>query len=431
MDSRVPPHDLDAELALLASLLLDPEPIGEIGLNPEDFYDTRNRTIYTVMQNESARGGYLDVALLAKRCEDKGVSREYLVGLSTVVRAPTRTRMYAERVLERALARRLLYTADKVVDRCLRGDDASEVLDAAEASLMALGDAGTSDPADVMTNVATGIFADMATGRDESPALTTGFVALDYTLGGGLRGGQLIIVAGRPSMGKSSLAKCMAARLAAAGTSVGYFSMEEGRSDVASSIISILSGTPLQRVRSGQAIPGPELEMIRELAPREITDRIYLDDRAAATPAYIRSQARRMKRRHGVGALFVDYMQLMEAGLRQQGKREGEISYISRNLKALARELNVPVIALCQLNRKCEERTDKRPLLSDLRESGSIEQDADVVLLVYREHYYTKLSSDEKRAEVHVAKQRNGPTDRIGLDFFADRVTFCDMGWGD
>lgn len=428
---RVPPHDLEGEMAVLGSILLDGETMGLVVplLKSEDFYRPAHARIYEVMQHLYERGDALDVILVRRECERQGLLAEIgddvLARLVEVVRTPAHAEHYANIVREKAIARSLIAVASEIQQAAYADDrPGADLLELAESRVFELGDSRDHIGARDVKSLLNETFEELERGEGPREGIMTGYYEFDdYT--SGLRPGELIIVAGRPSMGKSSFALNVAMNAAVhGGKSVGIFSLEMTAQNIIRNMLCAKSGVPGQKMRRGGRFIGQaERERLQDAAGPMFESRLYVDDTPALTPMMLRAKARRLKSQYGLDMIMIDYLQLMEArgGLRGIDNRQQEISYISRSLKGLARELQVPVIALSQLNRDAEKREGNKPKLSDLRESGAIEQDADVICLLYRSWYYSRKDAEKLDAEVIIAKQRNGATGTVKL-LFRDEV---------
>jgi replicative DNA helicase len=432
---RVPPHDVEAEMAVLGSLLMDGEAMGAVAplLRPRDFYRSAHGRIYEVMQSLYDRGEPLDAILVFREIErldliEKTGGRDALATLASCVETPAHAEHYARIVREKAIARSLIGVASEIQQSAFaqegRGD---ELLERAEAAVFELGNQRDLGQARSVSALLHEAFDEM-----QSPGVVrgvrTGFFQLD-DMTGGLRAGELVIVAGRPSMGKSSFALNVAMNAALHdGKRVAIFSLEMSAKNIVRNMLCALARFNARELRrEGGRFLGPDdHRRLADAAGPLFEAPIFIDDTPSLTPTTLRAKCRRLQARGGLDLVVVDYLQLMEAmsHVPNVDSRQQEIAYISRSLKGLSRELEVPVVALSQLNREVEKRERGRPKLSDLRESGAIEQDADVICLLYRPHYYTRDESDLRLAEVIVAKQRNGPTGDVRLHFFAEWMRF-------
>jgi replicative DNA helicase len=431
---RVPPHSLEAEMALLGSVLLDGETMGFVAdaIEPGDFYRSQHGRLFEVMQSLYDRGDPVDVLLVRGECERLGILEKigdsFLSQLAGVVGSPAHAEHYAAIVREKAIARGLISVATEIQRAAFAGESRGEdLVEFAEGKVFELGnrrDAGASKDVKTLLNET---FEEIERGEGPVEGVLTGFYHFD-DLTSGLRPGELIIVAGRPSMGKSSFALNVAANAAVqGGKSVAIFSLEMTAQNIVRNILCSKAGVPGTKMRrGGRFIGAPERRRLQEAAGPLFEARLFVDDSPSLTPTLLRAKARRMAAKGGLDLVVVDYMQLMDArgGVRGIDNRQQEISYISRSLKGLARELQIPVIALSQLNRDAEKREGNRPKLSDLRESGAIEQDADVICLLYRSWYYTRKDAEKLDAEVIISKQRNGPTGTVKLHFRDEFMRF-------
>ncbi len=431
---RVPPHHLESEMAVLGSILLDGETMGLIVplLKPEDFYRPAHGRIYEAMQTLYEKGDALDVILVRRECERQGllaeVGDDILARLAGVVRSPAHAEHYALIVREKAIARSLIGVTSEIQQAAFADDrSGEELLELAESAVFELGDSRESTGVQDVKSLLNETFEELEKGEGPNEGVLTGYYQFDdYT--SGLRPGELIIIAARPSMGKSSFALNIALNAAVhGGKSCAIFSLEMTAQNIIKNMLCAKSGVPGQKMRRGGRFLGKiEHERLQDAAGPMFESRLFVDDTPSLTPMMLRAKCRRIKAQHGLDLVLIDYLQLMEArgGLRGIDNRQQEISYISRSLKGLSRELQVPVIALSQLNRDAEKRENNRPKLSDMRESGAIEQDADVICLLYRSWYYSRKEDEKLDAEVIIAKQRNGPTGTVKLHFRADFMRF-------
>ncbi len=427
-------------------MLLDPKCMDEvvdiIGRNPEMFFTEAHGAIYDAILHTWDSKSSGDLALVIQYLQDRGQledcgGKNYLVELAENNPGPSAVAHYARTVASKARLRRLIWAAGQIAYDAVHapqmGDEHGvKALDRAEALLAEV--TATEPEAAKFVTLAEQITLDyerMVAGHTNG--VRTGYDELDRFLGGGIQRGDLIVLGARPSMGKTQLGLCIADQMCHAGTKVGFFSLEMSRGQLGQRQLSMRSGVSTVTMRDGSSSVEQHSRMQEALADiiGEPASPI-VDDMPGQTLMQLRSRARKMVRKLGVQAIFIDYLQLLTAPESQRESRQIEVATISRGLKALARELNVPVVALAQLNRGVEDRRDLRPRMSDLRESGSIEQDADVVLLLHREAYY-HLGDDEWKAEnpeklnlaeLIIAKQRNGPTDTVLLTFEPHTLRF-------
>jgi len=436
--TRTLPQNVEAEEAVLGSLLIDPDAILHVSafLLAGDFFVQRHKLIYQAILGLHERGEPADLVTLTDELE----RREQLstVGgaafLTSLINAtPTSIHVeYYGRIVERtAILRRLIDAAGQITRMAYQDvDDVDEVVDQAESLVFSVSERRTTRdlvPIQQLLNQYYARIEYLSEHPQELIGVPTGLVDLDRMLGGFQRS-DLIIIAGRPGMGKTSLALSIALQAALKwATRVGIFSLEMSSEQVVQRLISAQSGIDSQRLRLGD-IHDDEWLRFNEVAGQLSKTQIFIDDTPGLSAMEMRSKARRLHAEHGLDLLIVDYLQLMRGGdFRGESNRVQEISYISRSLKALARELNIPLIALSQLSRAVEARHDKRPVLSDLRESGSIEQDADVVLMIYRDDVYNPDTEIPNIAEIRVAKHRSGPTGILSAYFKKELAKFIDV----
>jgi replicative DNA helicase len=432
----LPPHNTDAEEAVLGSLLIDRDAVGRVAafLRPADFYRERNATIYAAMLALYERHEPVDFLTLSDELARTGRYDEvgglvYLSSLLSIVPTSLHVEHYGRIVERTATMRRLIRAAGRIAalgyDESLETDQA---LEQAEQALFAVAEKRLTRDFQKLADVLRAYWEQLLVAADVDrlqQGIPTDYKDLDKLLGG-LQRSDLIIVAARPSMGKSSFALCLARNAAVRfGAKVGIFSLEMSLLQLAQRLLFSESGVDSSRLRQanlGQTERRKLAEALGVLAAAPI----YLDDTPNVALGELRAKARRLHHEVGLDLLVIDYLQLIHGGGREN--RVNEISEISRALKALARELNVPVVALSQLSRAVESRSPHIPMLSDLRESGSLEQDADVVLFIYREEVYERDTENKGIAEIHVAKHRNGPTGQVSL-LWLDKVTkFVDLG---
>lgn len=421
------PQSLEAERAVLGGLMLDPAQVLIIAerLSPEDFFRESHGRLFGVMVDMAKDNEPTETAAVVEKIATKGLAEatgglDYILRLADDVPSTKNLGYFAEIVRQRAVARRLILSVDDISGRARSGElDLGELLDFAESSVFAVTQEGTSVDWEQLSEVVDRTFLEIQA-RAESGAevagVTTGFVDLDALLAG-LHPTDLVILAARPAMGKTALALNIAANAAASGAGVGVFSLEMSRAQLATRMLCSHARVDANRVRTGRLNKDRDWPRLTDAAEALYRLPLYIDDSAALTVTQVRSKARRLKTMNpDLAIVMVDYIGLMTGDPRQS--RERQVAMASQGLKALAKELNVCVIALSQLNRGVEMRDNKRPRLSDLRESGSIEQDADVIMFIYRDEYYNKENSPEPGvAEVLVEKQRNGATGRVKLAF--------------
>jgi replicative DNA helicase len=431
----VPPQNIDAEQAVLGTILLQEHSILKVVeiLTPEDFYRDAHKTIFRAMLDLFERREPHDLItvsdLLANRNKlDEIGGAAYLASLTDCIPFSGRLVHYAEIIRKKSVLRRLIQTSSDVAARCYEDqDDIDALVDEAEKTIFEIAQAKKRQGFQAMSDVVPKAFDRITRLFDRQEQITgvaTGFNELDR-MTAGLQPSDLIILAGRPSMGKTALAMNMVQHAAVIDKiPVAVFSLEMATEQLALRMICSLGRIDSQRIRTGRLLEKDWPDLTR--ATGILTEApIFIDDTAGIGILEMRAKARRLKSEHDIGLIVVDYLQLMQ-GRANTENRAQEISDISRSLKAMAKELEVPVIALSQLNRSLESRNDKRPQLSDLRESGAIEQDADVIAFIYRDEVYNKAEDNPNRglAEIIVGKQRNGPIGTVKLTFRADITTF-------
>ncbi|MDJ0974164.1 MAG: replicative DNA helicase [Planctomycetota bacterium] len=431
---RVPPNSEQAEMAVLGSVLLDGDVIGTLIpiIEPSDFYRSAHGRLYEIMRDLYDRGEPIDALLVFRELERQGAFDEvggadYLATLDEAVASPANAEHYARIVREKAIARSLISATTEIQQAAYaeegRGD---ELLELAEASIFDLGNRRDVQGAKNVKSLLNETFEELERGEGPMAGIETGFYQFDE-MTTGLRPGELIIIAARPSMGKTSLALNVAMNAAVAGKkNVAIYSLEMTAQNIVRNMLCAKARFSGHDLRKGRFIDDSRRADLAQAAGPLFEAGIFIDDTPTLNPSLLRAKARRIKAKHGLDMILIDYLQLMEAGTSRRSidNRQQEISYISRSLKGLARELEVPVIALSQLNRDAEKRPDNRPKLADLRESGAIEQDADVICLLFRKWYYSRQDTDKNQAELMIAKQRNGPTGTVNLHFFADYMLF-------
>jgi replicative DNA helicase len=440
-DALTPPHSVEAEQSVLGALLIDTTSWDQAAdiVSVEDFYRPDHRLIFEALAELSLGGRPGDVVTVAEQLERRGRLEEAggLAYLGTLARdTPTaaNVRAYAQIVRERALLRRLLEAGRAITASVFsdQGLSARELVDSAEAKVFEIAELGARSGSGIVRVSALlppliDKIDEWHTNPDKLRGLATGFADFDR-LTGGLRGGDLVIIAGRPSMGKTTLAVNMAEYAAVSPeskASVAIFSMEMPSEQLVTRMLSSIGHVPLNSIRSGRVSDDDWVRITA--ATHQLSEaRIFIDESPALTPTELRARARRLKREHGLDLIVVDYLQLMQVPGTQEN-RATEIAEISRGLKALAKELAVPVLALSQLNRSVEQRTEKKPVMSDLRESGALEQDADMILLIYRDEVYDKNTTKKGMAEIDLAKHRNGETGTFLLTFQGQYTRFINF----
>ncbi len=431
-----PPHSAEAEESVLGAVLLsaDAANIALEKLHPEDFYVPAHQSIFEAITSLFDGNQPIDAVTVSEALRridalDRSGGPAYLAQLLDSVPTASNIEHYAGIVEEHALRRRLQRVGGDVTQLATRmDDDIANVLDRAEQSVFAVSERRVGDglaPIDPLLGPAIERAEELNRRGSEITGLPTGFRDLDRKLAG-LHPSNLLIVAARPGMGKSTLALNIAQNAAVNDMPVAIFTLEMSREEVVSRMLCASGRIDSQRLRSGQ-LGESDFTKLSNAASVLYKKPIYVDDSPGLTVTEIRAKCRRMKRRPGLSLVVVDYLQLMQGS--GQENRQQEIAAISRSLKNLARELDVPIMALSQLNRSMEQREDKRPRLSDLRESGSLEQDADVVMFIYRHEYYHPEAQETRGiAEIAIAKHRQGATGRIDMTFLPEFTLFSDMG---
>jgi replicative DNA helicase len=432
----VPPQNLEAEESVLGAMMLSPGAIGAVSeiLDASDFYRESHAKIYRAALALYAKGEPVDAITLTDQLEERAElddvgGRVRLHELAALVPATANAAHYARIVRETATLRGLIRAGGEISRLGWeRPGEAGDLVDQAEQIVFDLSQQRVSGELDHIDQLLKDSFERITSLYEAGADITgtpSGYRDLDR-ITSGFQPGNLIILAARPSMGKSALALCMAANIAVRhNLPVGIFSLEMSKSEVTQRLMCSEAKVESQRLRSGKLAPDDWPRLTAACDKLAKAD-IYVDDTGSINMMEIRSKARRLKSRHpNLGLLIIDYLQLMSSASAEN--RVQEVSQISRSLKILARDLEVPIIALSQLSRAVEQRTDKRPILSDLRESGSIEQDADLVAFIYRDEYYNDESDQQGLAEVIVAKHRNGPTDALKLSFLKRYAKFADL----
>ena len=437
---RTPPHDVLAEQSALGGMMLSKDAVADVieTLRGTDFYIPKHEVIFEAILTLYSHGEPTDVVAVTDELIKTGELQraggaDYLHTLTSIVPTAANAGYYASIVSERALLRRLVEAGTRIVQLGYSGQgEAVDLVNNAQAEIYGVTGADTAEdyvPLTIAVDAAVDEI-EAARGRDgQMTGIPTGFQGLDQ-LTNGLHPGQLIIIAARPAMGKSTLALDFARASAIKGNMPTIvFSLEMGRSEIAMRLMSAEGAVPLQSMRKG-TLDNRDWTTIASTRGRINDAPLYIDDSPNMTLVEIRAKCRRLKQRVGLKMVVIDYLQLMTSGKRVESRQQ-EVSEFSRALKLLAKELGVPVFALSQLNRGPEQRADKKPALSDLRESGSIEQDADMVVLLHREAAYEKDSPRAGEADLIVAKHRNGPTDTITVAFQGHFSRFTDMAVGE
>ena len=436
---RIPPHSVEAESSVLGGLLLDNMAWDRVGdlLKEADFYRHEHQLIFTAISVLINNSKPADVITVHEQLQTVGKSDLvggliYLNTLAQYVPSASNIRRYAEIVRERSILRKLVTASDEISTNAFnqQGKTVERILDEAEAKIFAIGEEGSRNKQGFQSLDTLVIdLLDQVQEKADNPmdvtGIPTGFADLDR-MTSGLQAGDMIVLAARPSMGKTSFAVNIAEHVALnEGLPVAIFSMEMGAAQLAVRIVGSIGRVNQGNLRTGK-LTDEEWPRLTEAIERLRTVSLHIDETPGLTPTELRANARRLARQCGkLGLIVVDYLQLMSgSGAGSADNRATELGEISRGLKMLAKELQCPVIALSQLNRSVEQRTDKRPMMSDLRESGAIEQDADLILFMYRDEYYNPDSQFKGMAEAIIGKQRNGPTGRVPLTFLGHYSRF-------
>lgn len=436
MEQRIPPQNVEAEQAVLGAMMLDHNAViaAMETLTPNDFYREVHRTIFEAMEHLHHENKEIDVITLPeelrrmKKLDDVG-GIEYILSLPNLVATAANIEYHANIVAEKALARNLITTCTDLTAAAYDGEkEPEDLLDDAERKILQLSEnknRGDFSPVGAVVEETLDKITKLYENKAGLTGLPTGFRDLDR-MTSGLQPSDLILVAARPSMGKTAFTLNIAQNVGVRQhKTVAFFSLEMSQEQLVQRILCQISHIDSQKLRTGQLNSDEEWTRLTDACDKLYQAPIYIDDTPGISVAEMRSKARRLKSEHGLDLIVVDYLQLMQG--RNAESRQQEISEISRSLKALARELKVPLIALSQLSRSVESRQDKRPMLSDLRESGALEQDADIVSFLYREDYYDKETENQHITEVILAKHRNGPVGSIKLYFKGEYTLFLNL----
>jgi len=442
---RIPPHSLEAEASVIGGLLLDNSAWDRVGdmLTEHDFYRYEHRLVFGAISGLVNSSRPADVITVYEHLQSMGRAQEvgglgYLNSLAQYVPSATNIRRYAEIVRERSILRKLVSASDEIATTAFntQGRPVAQILDEAEQKIFSIGEEGSRmkqgfQSMDTLVVDLLDRVSEMADNPNDITGVPTGFYDLDR-MTSGLQPGDLVVLAARPSMGKTAFAINIAEHVALnEGLPVAVFSMEMGASQLAVRVVGSIGRIDQGHLRTGK-LSDDEWPRLTEAIERLRTVSLHIDETPGLTPSELRANSRRLARQCGkLGLIVVDYLQLMSGSSGSDGdNRATELGEISRGLKMLAKELQCPVIALSQLNRGVEQRTDKRPMMSDLRESGAIEQDADIIMFIYRDDYYNKDSKDPGVAEIIIGKQRNGPTGTVRLAFLKPLTRFESLAGG-
>ncbi len=438
---KVPPQNIDAEKSILGGLLLEQNAWDEVAeiIAEDDFYKPAHRKIYRAILELNKKGSPTDVVTVSNHLMDSQEIEQiggptYLAEMIEDTPSAANITVYAKIVAEKALVRKLITTSSGIIDKAFSQDfeDVHSFIDSAEAEIFAIAEnrqqsglTGATELIKASLEKLEELYANQGT----VTGVPSGFLELDG-MTAGFQPGEMTIIAARPSMGKTAFSLNLALHAALTEKKkVAFFSVEMAKESLMTRLLSIVSKVSLSDLRVGRISDKAWPQLINTAAMLSEAP-IYIDDTSGISPFEIRSKCRRLAAKEGLDMIVVDYLQLM--GMKQKiESREREVSEISKTLKAIAKELKVPVLALAQLNRSVEGRTDRRPMLSDLRESGSIEQDADIIMMLYREDYYDRDNPDIKGiAEVIIGKQRNGPTGKVKLKWIPEQGVFKNLELG-
>lgn len=434
---RMPPQNIEAEKSVLGAMLIKKEAIIEVQemLQAADFYREAHKVAFEAMQNLMEREEAVDIVTLVEELRKSEMLErvggiKFVTDLANTVPTAANVIYHAKIVKEKAELRRLIDAATEIAAAAYEDtDDVDHIMDEAEKKILAVAAGQTGGAFETMKEIVLRTYRRIDKLYESKGGLTgisTGFRDLDV-ITSGLQASDLVLVAARPAMGKTAFTLNIASHLGLHGKTVAFFSLEMSKEQLVQRMLCAEGGIDSQHLRKGQLVD-EEWDSLIVTADKLSKAKIFIDDTAGITVMDLRSKARRLKAEHGLDAIFIDYLQLMQGRpSKNSDNRQQEISEISRSLKMLARELNVPVVALSQLSRSVESRQIKRPMLSDLRESGSLEQDADIVMFLYREDYYDKDTEAKNITEVIIAKHRNGPVDTVKLFFQKEFTKFRDL----
>ena len=433
---RILPHSTEAEQSVLGSMIMDSQAIvtaSEI-ISGDDFYNKQYGVIFDTMVELQNSGSSVDMVTLQDKLKEKDVppevsSLEYVRDFITAVPTSANIKHYAEIVQKKSILRKLIRTTEGISNTCYAGkEDVEDILEDTEKKVFDIvqkRNTGDFVPIQQVVMNALDMIEAASKNKGAITGVPTGFTDLDYSTAG-FQPSDLILIAARPSMGKTAFALNIALHVAVkCQKAVAVFSLEMSKEQLVNRLFAMESKVNSQNLRTGN-LSDKEWDKLMEGAGAVGKSKLIIDDTGSISISELRSKCRKFKLEHGLDMIMIDYLQLM-TGSGKTDSRQQEVSDISRSLKALARELNVPVVALSQLSRKVEERPDHRPMMSDLRESGAIEQDADVVMFIYRDDYYNKDTEKPNVAEIIIAKQRNGPVGTIELAWLPDYTQFKNL----
>lgn len=433
--TRIPPQNIEAEQSVLGSMLLSREAIIEVSeiLRAEDFYKESHKKLFDVIMEMFEKDIPVDLVTVVDELRKRDMLEvvggiEYLASLTSSVITTANVSYYAKLIKEKATLRRLIEASSEIMELSYQEDDVETVLDIAEQKIFDIAQGRNTTTFSSMKDILMDTFykiEELYKNKGKLTGIPSGFPDLDAKTAG-FQPSDFILIAARPSMGKTSFALNIAQNAALlTGLPVAIFSLEMSKEQLVTRLICSTANIDSQKLKTGNLDEEDWMKLAAAMTPLSKAP-IYIDDTPGVTVMDIRAKARRLKLEKGLGLVMIDYLQLMQGRGRAENRQQ-EISEISRSLKSLARELNVPVITLSQLSRAPETRSDHRPVLSDLRESGAIEQDADIVMFLYRDDYYHKDSEKKNIAEVIIAKHRNGPTGVVELLWLAQYTKFVSL----
>ncbi|MDD5921983.1 MAG: replicative DNA helicase [Eubacteriales bacterium] len=435
MPDNVPPHNVDAERSVLGAALVSRDAMADASeiLKPEDFYDPKHQEMFSVMLEMFSKNKAIDIITVSEELKkqkklEKAGGRAYIAEISGEVPSTSNAMEYAKIVAESSSLRQLIESADKIRKKCYdNSDPAQDIVDYAEKTVFAVAQSRQSRDFTPLSEVLLtdiDILNEAVKNQGQVTGLTTGFERLDE-ITAGFHKSDLVIVAARPAMGKTAFALNIAQNAALkAGAHVLIFSLEMSKEQLGQRMLAMEAKVDMENIKKGE-IKRNDWERILNASDTLSGASIYIDDTSNLSVFEIRNKCRRLKAESGLDLVVIDYLQLME-GIGRADSRQQEISNLSRYLKLLAREMDCPIIVLSQLSRAPEQRPNHRPILSDLRESGAIEQDADIVIFLYRDDYYNEDSDKPGVCEVNLAKHRSGPTGTVELTWVARYTKFAD-----
>ncbi len=440
--SKIPPQNLEAEQSVLGGIMVDPDALDRIVdvITEEDFYKNAHRKIYATVMGLKTKNQPVDLLTITSSLRDSGEldaigGTSYLATIVDQTPSSANIVHYAEIVKEKSTTRRLITICSEIVEKAYNQDfeDLDKFLNEAESGVFQVAEKSKKAglvPASSIIKASLDKIEYMYNAKAAVTGVATGFTDFDK-MTSGLQSGDLVIIAARPSMGKTAFALNIAQHVALREKkSVAFFSLEMGLESVMMRMLASEARVNLSDLRTGRVADSFWPRLIN-VASRFSDAPLYIDDTSGISPYEIRAKARRLKTQKGLDLIMVDYLQIMDLKVKVES-RERAVSEMSRNMKALAKELGVPVVVLSQINRGVEGRNDRRPMLSDLRESGAIEQDADVIAMIYRDEYYDRDSADNKgQAEIIIAKQRNGPVGSVKVTFLSHFGTFTNLAMAD